>query len=254
MLENGIVIIGNSLSDYTHEIDTSNTVNGKPVYYWKEVEGEKIPDGAGQVILVNCSNIVVENQNLNNASVGIEAAFSSCICIENNTCSSNNEVGICLYDSSINSISKNNCSGNKLGIYLSGDSNTNLIYFNNFVNNTANVYSFERNNLWNYKKKITYTYNETTYTNYIGNYWSDYRGKDTNKDGIGDTPYCIGEWEKDNYPLMLPFENYFTPAEDIFETGTSENPDRSFFGIPNGTIMPTQAISLSNRYTSLRGM
>jgi parallel beta-helix repeat protein len=47
MLKNGIVIMGLSLSHYTHEIDESNTVNGKPVYYWKDVERGRIPDGAG---------------------------------------------------------------------------------------------------------------------------------------------------------------------------------------------------------------
>jgi parallel beta-helix repeat protein len=80
-------------SDYTHEIDESNTVNGKPVYYWKDREGGKIPNGAGQVILVNCTNVIVENQNLNNASIGIQLAFSSSITIKNNICS-NNRYGI----------------------------------------------------------------------------------------------------------------------------------------------------------------
>lgn len=36
----------------------------------------------------------------------------------------------------------------------------------------------------------------------------DYFGNDTNNDGIGDAPYSIGS-DKDNYPLMKPFENYF---------------------------------------------
>jgi len=95
MLENGIIILGDSLSDYTHEIDESNTVNGKPVYYWKDVNGGEIPDGAGQVILVNCKNIVVENQNL--TSVGIGVAFSSYSTIRNNTCSNTRQCGCACY-------------------------------------------------------------------------------------------------------------------------------------------------------------
>jgi len=41
----------------------------------------------------------------------------------------------------------------------------------------------------------------------MGNYWDDYKGNDTDKDGIGDTPYSI-DGDKDNYPLMERFENY----------------------------------------------
>jgi parallel beta-helix repeat protein len=204
MLESGIVIRGDSISAYTHEIDETNTVNGKPVYYWKDVEGGRIPDGAGQVILVNCSNVIVENQNLNNASNGIEIVFSSYITTKNNDCSNSKADGIFLYNSNNNSISNNNCSSNnKYGIYLLYSDN-NLVYLNNFIVNADTVCSHGSTNIWNATKEITYTYNETIYTNYIGNYWSDYRGKDTNKDGIGDTPYCIGEREKDNYPLMIP--------------------------------------------------
>lgn len=68
MLDGGIWIESDSIGNYTHEIDESNTVNGKPVYYWKDVTGSRVPDDAGQVILVNCTNVAVEDQNVNNAS------------------------------------------------------------------------------------------------------------------------------------------------------------------------------------------
>jgi len=42
MFENGIVIRGYTLSDYEHEIDESNTVNGKPVFYRKDIEGGRV--------------------------------------------------------------------------------------------------------------------------------------------------------------------------------------------------------------------
>ena len=136
MVENGIVIGGDSLGEFTHVIEESNTVNGKPVYYWKEVEGGRIPDGAGQVILVNCTNVFVENQNLNNASIGVQIAFSSHITIRSNNCSNNWAAGIDLKESKNNCILNNNCSSNNhIGIALYSSSD------NKITNNTANLNS-----------------------------------------------------------------------------------------------------------------
>ena len=132
MSENGIIVRGDSLSYFLHEIDESNTVNGKPVYYWKEVEGGKVPEGAGQVILVNCSNVIVENQNLNDASDGIEVAFSFHISIKGNNCTNNNGAGIYVHYSRNNNITGNNCSYNKEGIKLYSSSN-----YNTLMNNTV---------------------------------------------------------------------------------------------------------------------
>jgi len=132
MVENGIIIRGDSLSQFLHEIDESNTVNGKPVYYWKDVERGKVPEGAGQVILVNCSNVIVENQNLNDASDGIEVAFSIHSSIKGNNCTYNNGAGIYIHYSKNNSITGNNCSYNKEGIKLYSSSN-----YSTLVNNTV---------------------------------------------------------------------------------------------------------------------
>ncbi len=229
MFESGIFIQGDSLSDYTHEIDESNTVNGKPVYYWKDIESGRIPEGAGQVILVNCNGILVESQELNDASVGVEIAFSTNITIRNNTCS-NNQYGAYFAHSSNNSISNNKCSHNHdTGIWLDSSGNnsissndcsknresicfeysySNVIY----LNNLDNINSRSSANIWNSTSKINYTYRDMAFANYLGNYWDDYMGSDSEKDGIGDSPYRIGS-DRDNYPLMMPFENYFTPEE-----------------------------------------
>jgi len=214
MLGNGILIGGESLGDYIHEIDESNTINGKPVYYWKDVNGGRIPDDAGQAILVNCKDVVVENQNLNEGSVGVEVAFSSYITIKNNNCS-NNIYGFLLLYSNNNSIANNNCSSNGYSI-LFEYSNNNKIYPNNFINNTDNVCSRDSTNIWNSTEKITYTYNGSTYTNYLGNYWDDYKEKypdaeEIDECGIWNMPYSI-DGDKDNYPLMMCFENYITPT------------------------------------------
>ena len=55
----------------------------------------------------------------------------------------------------------------------------------------------------------------------MGNYWSDYKVTDADEDGIGDTPYSIDS-DKDRYPLMGPWENYFIenlpPVDDFTYT------------------------------------
>jgi parallel beta-helix repeat protein len=154
------------------------------------------------------SNNISNNTCLRNYK-GISLRGSNDNSISNNSCS-NNDDGIYLFwKSKNNCISKNNCSNNKDdGIYLSKSSN-NFIYLNNFMKNSGNVETNDNDstNIWNSTEKITYTYSETTYTNYLGNYWSDYTGSDTDGGGIGDTPYPIYS-DKDDYPLMQPFENY----------------------------------------------
>jgi parallel beta-helix repeat protein len=126
MLKDGIYIIGSSLENWnTHNIATNNTVNGKPVYYWKNQNGGTIPLDAGQVILANCNNVVVENQNTSDCTAGITLGFSSGNTIANNTVSWNNNHGIYLSRSDDNTISNNTASNNNHGIILSSsDSNT----------------------------------------------------------------------------------------------------------------------------------
>ncbi|RLE39959.1 hypothetical protein DRJ16_07635, partial [Candidatus Woesearchaeota archaeon] len=123
-----------------------------------------------------------------------------------NNYASNNEYGIYLEYSSNITLRNNNASNNEYGIRLWYSSN-NKIYLNNFINNTDNVHSYYSKNIWNSPEKIPYIYEGETFTNYLGNYWDDYTGIDANNDGIGDSPYQIDS-DKDNYPLMRPFENY----------------------------------------------
>jgi parallel beta-helix repeat protein len=205
-----------------------NTVNGKPLVYL-ENESDREIKGAGQVILLNCDNITVENSDLSHTFIGVYLQkTNNCKIRGNNICS--NIYGIYLSDSSNNKISNNNISSNshegihfffspnnticnnnvlnnrRYGVYLL-ISTSNRIYLNNFVNNSNNVSSSAKN-IWNSSEKITYIYNESTYSNYLGNYWDDYTGSDTDNDGIGDIPYSTDS-DNDIYPLMSPFEYYW---------------------------------------------
>jgi len=82
------------------------------------------------------------------------------------------------------------------------------IYLNNFQENDLNAMSVDSAGYWNSPEKLTYNYSGDSFLNYLGNYWDDYSGIDPLLgDGIGWPPYSIGT-DFDNYPLMMPFENY----------------------------------------------
>ena len=189
---------GIHLHDYSSNSDITNcNIHNN---YWEGIH------------LYQTSNNAIINCIAYNNSLGIYLWRSSNNNITN-CIAYNNGAGINLGHSSSNDITNCNAYNNSFGIYLYYSSNNNKIYLNNFINNTDNVYSdnvysSSSTNIWDSTLKITYTYNGSTYTNYMGNYWSDYKGSDLNGNGIGDTPYSINS-DKDNYPLMQPFENYF---------------------------------------------
>ena len=118
----GITMEGSLLSHWnTHTIDdTTNTVNGKPVYYWKNVDGGTIPSDAGEVILANSKNIVVENLDVSIGSVGVILGFSPDNTIRGNNAGGNGAVGIVLYMSGGTTVTGNIASGAEMGISVAG--------------------------------------------------------------------------------------------------------------------------------------
>ena len=160
----------------------------------------------GGISLTYSNNNIISNNTCSNNDGGIYLGYSNNNIISNNNCS-NNGGGIYLEYSNNNIMSNNNCSNNAWGI-SPFYSNDNVIYLNNFAESyVENVESLTSTNIWNSPEEITYIYNGNQYTSYLGNYWSDYSGSDTDKDGIWDNPYSI-DGDKDNYPLVDRFENY----------------------------------------------
>jgi parallel beta-helix repeat protein len=114
-----------------------NLVNGKPLVYLEGASGLRVED-AGQVVLVGCNNITVENLNLSNTVVAIQLWQTDNTKISSNNIANNME-GIDLDSSSNNSFVGNTISHNSWeGIRLSGtlgSSNYNNIMGNNIANN-----------------------------------------------------------------------------------------------------------------------
>ena len=58
-------------STYINDVDSSNTVDGKPIYYWVDVSGRTVPSDAGCVVLVNCTAVSVQGLSLSKNKEGI---------------------------------------------------------------------------------------------------------------------------------------------------------------------------------------
>ena len=126
-------VYGWPLQEYLHDVDVSNTVNGKPIYYWINHHNETVPFDAGCAIIVNSTNITVENLTLTNNDAGVLLSFTKSSMIRNVT-AVNNFAGIWLARASHNTITNNNVSNNDCGIYLEYSS-YNTVTFNIAVNN-----------------------------------------------------------------------------------------------------------------------
>jgi parallel beta-helix repeat protein len=196
-------------------------------------------------------NWIWENHCLENTREGIYAADSSHLVLVENEFIGNHEEGVYLIYSSDNLLLQNIIRDNaKLGLKVQ-DASNNLIYLNDFVNNAANVESYNADDCWNSSAPVNYSFNGSQYTNFMGNYWDDYRGGDSNGDGIGDSAYLIYEVpgsegavdDFDYYPLTQSFANFsvaneppvaafsFAPLEPLidqpvtFDAATSFDPD-----------------------------
>jgi parallel beta-helix repeat protein len=117
----------------------NNTVNGKPLIYLEDKSDIIIDNDAGQVILINCDNITVQNQEISNTIVGISfiSLFeSNNFNILNNNINNNYLVeSIRLYESTNNTIGHNTISDNDdIGIKLLL-SNSNSIVGNKIISN-----------------------------------------------------------------------------------------------------------------------
>ncbi|WP_159429227.1 lectin like domain-containing protein [Methanohalophilus halophilus] len=179
-------------------VDTSNTVDGKPIYSLVGKSDIVIDSdsNAALVHLVDCTNITIEDLECRNQRHGIYLYNTTDTCIRNYT-SIQNLYGIYLGRSRDNILSNSTVNdSNKIGIYIT-DSVDNLIY-NNYFNNTNNIHiSAGTFNEWN----ITKTAGRNTINgSYLGgNFWAE-------PDGTG--------WSQVEYSIVDGFCQPYNITDD----------------------------------------
>jgi parallel beta-helix repeat protein len=121
-----------------NDVDPSNTVNGKPIYYLVNRSDEQIPSDAGYIWLNNCTNIAIKGCNLSNNLQGILLLFTNNASIINNNIT-NNAYGIYVgIYSSNNTLMGNILEDNVNGIYLDDFSKLTTMRNNNISGGQLN--------------------------------------------------------------------------------------------------------------------
>lgn len=177
--EYGFGVEGSELSHYMNSINSSNTIDGKPIFYLTNQNGSTVNSQsptAGFLAFINSTDVSIQNVTAEHDYQGILLAYTHGSLVKNVTFM-HNIIGLELYASS-----------------------NNTIFHNSFVNNTVHAKTYgSYDNLWDEG------YPEG------GNYWDSYTNVDEKSgphqdepgsDGIGDVPWTVDENNVDNYPLM----------------------------------------------------
>jgi len=211
-----LIVWGLSLDAFLQDIDTSNIVNNKTVYYQTNnhnvtFNASSYPD-LGYLAVVNCSQVTIRDLDLSYNKDGLLLAESVNCTLENITIKGNLgqplHGGLTFFRSNDNLLVNNTISNNTLGISFYRSEN-NTIYKNSFIGNNVQVIS----NFHSPFSEPTGVHSNNFWDNGYpagGNYWSDYEKRYSNAteldgSGIWDTPYIIDENNQDNYPLIPEF-------------------------------------------------
>ncbi len=212
---------------WLNSIDTSNNIDGKPIYYLVNKKNLTISPAdypnIGYLALVNCTNMTVRNLRLSGITFSLVSTTNSMIIhnsltnswhglqirdsygnvITENYVAHNKEFGILISSTLANTITGNIIENNNVGVYLVGSSQ--IIFHNNFINNSMHADSAD----WNPLNFLPLPNGMHVWDNGYpsgGNYWSSLNPTDANSDGIGDTAYVINQLRNntDRYPLTNP--------------------------------------------------
>jgi len=218
----GIFFYGSSRNNISTNYIAHNEDNGISIRGGgNTLFGNTIINNGGNGVLLYFSNYnIIRGNNITKNNRGIDIYGSQYNSISGNSITNNSIDGLWLFGSYSNYLLGNNLTDNQVSIDFQMDSSSNRIYYNNFVNNEVHFEDVGVN-FWD--------------NSIVGNYWSDYRGIDWDRDGIGDTPYIIDENNRDNHPMMEPLGRLMAPVT-IFDAGTWEGKKYNVNVVSNSTV------------------
>ncbi len=244
-------------SDYSEDIDTTNLVNQKPVYYWVNQQNKQVPSNAGYVGIIGSTNITATNLDLTRNHSGVLLAYSSNSQITNLNASNdtigvyldhttgtyvgsnrvlyNEDQGINLYYSTGNLVAYNNASFTTglgvvpiaEGILVQWQSSNNVFHANTVSMNNFGIMvsNSSINNMIDHNNFRTNTVQAIQDPSSSPNAWSDShkRGnywsdyKGVDLNGDGVGDTLIPHLGLDFYPLMNPVTEDQASLKTIFE-------------------------------------
>lgn len=120
-----------------HDI-SGNTVNGRPLYYYKNIHNDTVETDAGQIILVNCSNITIKDMYLTNTDFAILLIHCS-NCVIEDSIVKDTEGEIILFISDNNTVQNNTAINNMHGVCLDYESKNNIVRYNEVFENDVGI-------------------------------------------------------------------------------------------------------------------
>ncbi len=211
----GFKLWGSNIERYVLDIDSTNTVDDKPVYFLFNKTNFEVPADAGWIAAVNSQNITVQNwnppsnwdnlllvnvqkaqisnSNLSGGFNGVRFENVSDITLTRSTLSRNGFAGL-YFEYAVNCIvTENRILDNYWFFDIWHGSKNNSFVRNDFIGNQTGAVEKDSDNLWDDGSE--------------GNFWSTFTPVDIDGDGASDSPCLVtaASGQLDNHPLGAPF-------------------------------------------------
>ena len=191
---------------YSHDvrIERNKTFRGRDAVLWYSknavLRGNNFQNGRYGVHFMYCQNAVVEANTFSENSVGAYLMYSEGLKLDGNFIQNNrgpSGFGIGFKDMENAEIRHNVVTGNRVGFFIDsssgGDFHANLVAYNDKgfeISPSVRKNKFSENNIVDNVEQVTLDQSSVfTVNEWQKNFWSDYRGYDADRDGIGDVAY-----------------------------------------------------------------